>query len=71
MLKPLYINTFIINQQALCRKTKGSNNYHKARLKVARIHAKIKDSRLDYTHKLTTQLIYISKNSQALTVTIF
>ncbi len=44
-------------QKSLTRKTKGSNNYQKARLKVARIHAKIKDSRLDYTHKLTTQLI--------------
>ncbi|GGA09716.1 transposase [Okeania sp. KiyG1] len=44
-------------QKSLDRKTKGTNNYQKARLKVARIHAKIKDSRLDYTHKLTTQLI--------------
>ncbi|NET43510.1 RNA-guided endonuclease TnpB family protein [Okeania sp. SIO2B3] len=44
-------------QKSLSRKTKGSNNYQKARLKVARIHAQIKDSRLDYTHKLTTQLI--------------
>ena len=44
-------------QKCLSRKTFGSNNYQKARLKVARIHAKIKDSRLDYTHKLTTQLI--------------
>ncbi|GGA33928.1 RNA-guided endonuclease TnpB family protein [Okeania sp. KiyG1] len=44
-------------QKSLKRKTKGSNNYQKARLKVARIHAKIKDSRLDFTHKLTTQLI--------------
>ena len=45
-------------QKSLDRKTnKKSNNYQKARLKVARIHAKIKDSRLDYTHKLTTQLI--------------
>ncbi|NER07342.1 MAG: IS200/IS605 family element transposase accessory protein TnpB, partial [Okeania sp. SIO3C4] len=44
-------------QKSLSRKTKGSNNYQKARLKLARIHAKIKDSRLDYTHKLTTQLI--------------
>ena len=43
--------------KSLSRKTKGSNNYHKARLKVAKIHARIKDSRLDYTHKLTTQLI--------------
>ena len=39
--------------KSLSRKTLGSNNYQKARLKVARIHAKIKDSRLDYTHKLT------------------
>ncbi|MGD1703502.1 RNA-guided endonuclease InsQ/TnpB family protein [Dapis sp. BLCC M229] len=45
-------------QKSLDRKTdKKSNNYQKARLKVARIHAKIKDSRGDYTHKLTTQLI--------------
>ncbi len=44
-------------QKSLTRKTKGSNNYQKARLKVARIHARIKDSRVDYTHKLTTQLI--------------
>ena len=44
-------------QKSLSRKTKGSSNYRKARLKVARIHTKIKDSRLDYTHKLTTQLI--------------
>ncbi len=43
--------------KSLDRKTKGTNNYQKARLKVAKIHAKIKDSRLDYTHKLTTQLI--------------
>jgi putative transposase len=44
-------------QKSLSRKTKGSNNYQKTRLKVARIHTLIKDSRLDYTHKLTTQLI--------------
>ncbi len=45
-------------QKSLDRKPdKKSNNYQKARLKVARIPAKIKDSRVDYTHKLTTQLI--------------
>ncbi|WP_367267885.1 transposase [Okeania sp. SIO2C9] len=38
-------------RKSLTRKTKGSNNYQKARLKVARIQAKIKDSRLDYTHQ--------------------
>ncbi|GGA21967.1 hypothetical protein CYANOKiyG1_37030 [Okeania sp. KiyG1] len=58
---PKYFNKLYkklrLSQKSLSRKTKGSNNYQKARLKVARIHAKIKDSRLDYTHKLTTQLI--------------
>ncbi|MCL2926686.1 MAG: RNA-guided endonuclease TnpB family protein [Trichodesmium sp. St2_bin6] len=46
------------DQKSLSRKRgKKSNNYQKARLKIAKIHALIKDSRLDYTHKLTTQLI--------------
>ena len=41
-------------QKSLDRKTnKKSNNYQKARLKVGGIHAKMKDSRLDYAHKLT------------------
>ena len=50
-------NKLRITQKYLSKKTKGFNNYHKSRVKVARIHALIKDSRLDYTHKLTTQLI--------------
>jgi putative transposase len=44
-------------QRGLSRKKKGSNNFEKARHKVARIHAKIMDSRRDFTHKLTTKLI--------------
>ncbi len=52
-------------QKSLSRKQKASNNYHKVRLKVAKIHAQIKDSRLDYTHKLTTQLI---RENQAVVV---
>jgi putative transposase len=44
-------------QKALNRKKKGSNNHHKARLKVAKIHAKISDARLDFLHKLTTRLV--------------
>ena len=44
-------------QKALARKQKGSNNRYKTRLKVAKIHAKIKDARRDFTHKLTTQLV--------------
>lgn len=44
-------------QKELSRKTKGSSNRGKARLKVARIHAKIKDARTDFLHKLTTRLV--------------
>ncbi len=44
-------------QKSLSRKTKGSKNREKARVKVARIQAKIADTRRDHTHKLTTQLI--------------
>ena len=44
-------------QKALSRKVKGSNNRHKARLQVARVHAQITDARKDFLHKLTTQLV--------------
>ncbi len=44
-------------QRRLCKKQKGGNNRAKARLKVARIHARINDRRRDYQHKLSTQLI--------------
>jgi putative transposase len=44
-------------QKALSRKVKGSNNRLKARLKVAKVHAQISDSRQDFLHKLTTQLV--------------
>ena len=44
-------------QKALSRKQKGSNNRHKARLKVAKVHAAITDARQDFLHKLTTQLV--------------
>ncbi|MDJ0902784.1 MAG: RNA-guided endonuclease TnpB family protein [Xenococcus sp. MO_188.B8] len=39
------------------KKEKGSNNRYKARLKVAKLHAKIADCRKDFLHKLTTQLV--------------
>ncbi|PWG66683.1 RNA-guided endonuclease InsQ/TnpB family protein [Bifidobacterium callitrichidarum] len=44
-------------QKALSRKARGSNNRRKARLKVARIHARIADRRRDFLHKLSTRLI--------------
>ena len=47
-----------VAQKELSRKIKGSSNRYKARLKVAKIHAKIKDARTDFLHKLTTNLVY-------------
>jgi putative transposase len=44
-------------QKVLSRKQKGSRNRQKARLKVARVHRQISDSRKDFLHKLTTQLV--------------
>ncbi len=44
-------------QRRLSKKQKGGNNRAKARLKVARLHAKIGDRRRDYQHKLSTKLI--------------
>jgi putative transposase len=44
-------------QQHLSRKKKGSNSYQKQKLKVARIHKKITNSRLDNLHKVSTELI--------------
>jgi len=45
------------SQKNLSRKQKGSQNREKARIKVAKIHLKISDSRKDFLHKLTTQLV--------------
>ncbi|MDJ1177735.1 transposase, partial [Roseofilum sp. BLCC_M91] len=44
-------------QKNLSRKQKGSNNRYKARVKLARVHKKITDTRTDHLHKLTTQLV--------------
>lgn len=44
-------------QRQLSSKEKGSNNYKKASLKVAKVHERIKNQRNDYLHKLSTRLI--------------
>ena len=44
-------------QKCLSRKNKGSNNRNRQRLKVAGIHEKIANSRLDVLHKISTQII--------------
>ena len=43
-------------QQVLSRKVKGSNRREKARAKVARLHARVANRRLDAMHKLTTRI---------------
>lgn len=40
-------------QRHLARKTKGSNEYERQRLKVAKIHDKVSNSRMDTLHKLS------------------
>jgi len=45
------------HQKRLSRKTKGSANRNKARLKVAKVHNKIANCRLDSHHKLSRKLV--------------
>ena len=44
-------------QQSLSRKIKGSSNYNKQRIRVAKIHEKIHNTRIDYLHKISHKLI--------------
>lgn len=52
-----YAKRLALLQRRLSRKQKGSKNRAKARLKVARLHAKIADCRMDNLHKLSRRLI--------------
>lgn len=52
-------------QRELSRKAKGSANREKARIKVARIHARITDRRRDHLHKLSTRLV---RENQAIVI---
>ena len=40
----------------LSKKTKGSKGYKKARLKIAKFDAKLKDTRIDFLHILSTEM---------------
>lgn len=44
-------------QSRLAKKQKGSSNRAKAKLKVAKLHARIADTRKDFLHKLSTKLV--------------
>ncbi|GJF24769.1 transposase [Streptomyces sp. HO565] len=52
-------------QQALSRKTKGSKNRAKVRIKVARAHSRVADARREFHHQLSTQII---RDNQAVAV---
>jgi putative transposase len=57
------LKTLRRRQQSLSRKVKGSKRYQVARRKAARLHARIKDTRTDFLHKLSTKLV---RENQAL-----
>ncbi|EOP67912.1 IS200/IS605 family element RNA-guided endonuclease TnpB [Bacillus cereus] len=44
-------------QRIFSRRTKGSSNWNKQRVKVARIHEHVANARADYLHKLSTEII--------------
>jgi putative transposase len=52
-------------QRNLARKQPGSKNRDKARVKVARVHARIGDRRRDHLHKLSTRLV---RENQAIVI---
>ena len=43
-------------QRKLSKMEFGSNNYNKQKLKIAKLHKKIENQRLDFLHKLSTKL---------------
>lgn len=45
-----------ISQRKLSKKQKGSNNREKQRLKVSKLHRKVKNQRNDYQHKVSREL---------------
>ena len=52
-----YQNKLAIAQKHLSRKQKGSNNFEKQRVKVARLYEKVSNARKDYLHKVSLDLV--------------
>ncbi|MDC2864050.1 RNA-guided endonuclease InsQ/TnpB family protein, partial [Bacillus sp. BP-3] len=44
-------------QRILSKRVKGSSNWNKQRVKVARIHEKITNARTDYLQKISTEIV--------------
>lgn len=60
-----YARQLKLAQRHLARKTKGSTRWHIQRIKVARIHEKIANSRNDFLHKVSS---YLVKNHDEITI---
>ena len=60
---PLYANLERLRRRSRqhSRKQRGSNNRAKARMKVARLHARIANMRKDFLHKTTSELVARAK----------
>lgn len=52
-----YAKKLSYEQKQLSKKHKGSGSKNRQRIKVAKIHEKIANSRLDHIHKITTQIV--------------
>jgi putative transposase len=52
-----YENKLVKEQRKLSHKEKGSNNWNKQRIKVARLHEKISNTRKDYLNKISYKLV--------------
>nr|DAR20186.1 MAG TPA: endonuclease [Caudoviricetes sp.] len=52
-----YENKLAKEQRKLSHKVKGSKNWNKQRIKVARIHEKIHNTRIDNLHKISHKLV--------------
>ena len=50
------LDRLVKEQRILSHRQKGSNRYHKQRVKVAKLHEHIKNQRADYLHKLSRQI---------------
>lgn len=52
-----YENKLTKEQKRLSRKKNGSSRFNKQRIKVAKVHEKINNSRTDFLHKLSTDIV--------------
>jgi len=52
-----YEHQLAYRQRQLSKKKQGSQNRYKAKLRVAKLHAKIADTRRDHVHKLSRRLV--------------